>query len=553
MFVRSLLTALFCCASLNVYAAVSLYEFEGYIATKTDHADPGFSLPSSQFPVGARFTGTLTVDPERVRWDPELQQYVDHSVVELTLQTENGGAFTLDSAQSGGVSMHTEYGGERVSVSSTGNLQTTALRYFAAASLGWESLNQGQLPADESNLNLGGLQSGSWNLSLSTMNPDCAPECDGHARLRGQITGLWKQGSAGTGYGNTFDTSPGWTNSGGNWVVDGGTYRNSANVAFTTSVNTGFELGPTYDLSSRLYTQWSATGNTLGLLFNYRDGSNFDEVRFNAAGTATLNRVRNGNRSMLRTAQYPGAARTWFDVRVSRVGNQIRVWAGGARIFDVDGGTPAGAYLGVFASWNQARFDDVRVVQIAPWLLTTSTFNSVPPAGWSAQIGQWTVTDGYYLSSSNLAAAISTTIASEARDYAIDTSMYLEWSSKGNRGGLVYDYQDSSNYRAVLFNSGTRVTGGIRYDGSFEVIEVRNGVRRIVLPPEPIGNTQILSKMWDGVGVRRNGDTTTITYFDRTISLRQSAVSGSRRFGLIASYNRVRFDDVVIGIRSNSF
>jgi hypothetical protein len=282
------------------------------------------------------------------------------------------------------------------------------------------------------------------------------------------------------------------------------------------------------------------------LVLNYLNNQNYDEVRFNAAGMATISRIRAGGRRTLATASYPGAARTWFDVHVRREGNQVTVWASNVQVFNVDAGQPIGGTAGVFASWNQARFDDFRIFLRHYFLTSTSVFSSSPPLGWSPQTGDWNVVDGYYLSSSNLPAAISSHTANVGNAYSIDASLYMDWSNTGNRAGFVYDYVSPSNYRAVLFNAA--VWSGENYSriGSFEVIEVRNGVRRVVYALDPAVNTRLPSKQWFGVGIRRNAETTKISLGSFSVALTQPIVAGTKYAGLVASYNRVRFDDVVL-------
>lgn len=547
MFARLACAALLCGTTLHVNAAVTTYEFDGYISAKIDGPYPESSLPSALFGVGTRFTGTIVVDPERTKWDWEWNDYVPDPVIQFTLQTESGATFSANGGWSSGYSVQQEDGGEQVGMGLTGDIQTSAGPYFGTAGLAWHSPTQGQTNPDVSQLDPTALQPNHWRLSIFTMSAQCAPECGEGGNVRGEVTSFRREGSSADDYATSFDSAPsGWSNIGGNWAVDAGTYRNAANTALTASINTSVSLGSAYDLYSTLYTQWSGTGNTLGLVFNYQDAANFDEVRFNAAGTATLNRIRNGARSTLRTAQYAGGARTWFPVRVNRVGALIRVWVGDAQIFEVDGGTPIGNFAGVFASWNQARFDEFRISQSSSWETTTHEFSSTPPAGWSTQSGVWSVSDGYYYSSTSLPAAIATTTATVGDDYAVNASIYLEWSNRGNRGGLVYDYQDASNYRAALFNLERRDANDVTFqDGLIEVIEVRGGVRRVVVPTSDPTFTR--AKEWHAMGIRRIGNATIITVNGRTVAIEQPVVAGPKRVGLIASYNKVRFDDVIVG------
>jgi hypothetical protein len=178
-------------------------------------------------------------------------------------------------------------------------------------------------------------------------------------------------------------------------------------------------------------------------------------------------------------------------------------------------------------SWRDSRFD-----------FGTSA------AGWTPVAGEWTAVDGYFYSSSNLAAAIATSEPIAASEYTIDTSMLLEWSNTGNQGGVIYDYVDPSNYRAVLVACGA--CGVDVAAASLHVVEVVNGVRRVLLSSD--WRPRLLRRQWTTVGVRRIGDFTEITAQEVFLRLKQPAVVGAKRAGLIARFNKVRFDDVVVGV-----
>jgi hypothetical protein len=167
--------------------------------------------------------------------------------------------------------------------------------------------------------------------------------------------------------------------------------------------------------------------------------------------------------------------------------------------------------------------------------------------GWSVQSGQWAASNGYFRNSSNVAASIATLAPTTEDRYSTDAQMYLEWSAAGNRGGLVYDYVDARNYRGLLLSPAKQNSDGSFRSGSLELFEVRNGARRVVLRREfarwPI------AREWVNVGVERLGTTTRVTLgLTPEIDIQQPIQLGSKSAGLLASYNLVRFDDVVFGV-----
>jgi hypothetical protein len=387
------------------------------------------------------------------------------------------------------------------------------------------------------------LRPNSWTLRVSITAP-CPefPRCEG-STLKGHIT---RFGFPKSQQHEDFNAAPvDWTASGGAWVTENGYYRNVANVPFTHSVYNGLETTGEYDLNVTLASQWGASGNTFGLLLHYRDSANFDELRLNALGAATYTRITRGVRTVLRTGQYssggPGAA---FSLSASRHGSSLGVGVFGRQVFTVDVGTLRGGRVGLFASWNQARFYESTLFVEHSWKVSHSDFGT-SAAGWTPVAGAWTAVDGYFYSSSNLAAAIATSEPISTSEYTVDTSMFLEWSNTGNQGGVIYDYVDPSNYRAVLVACGTCRVGVTA--PSFHAVEVVNGVRRVLL--SSTSGPGILPQQWTTVGVRRIGDLTEITVDAiPIIRLKQTIVVGSKRAGLIARFNRVRFDDVVVGV-----
>lgn len=555
MLIRFVVATLILFLSLGVRAETRSYNFEGYVSAVKKGTDP-----ATQFVGGApgyEFRGSIYVDTERFIVDPEtgLHHYapirgfyiVGLGAVADPAWFEN--TSNLDST----VEVSSSATLEQLRYSISGPLWTPAGESVNAdVVLHWASSQTGQLPAPggEASIEPSDLDPNNWTISIVNRG-SCQSACepDASSELRGNITVLW---SSATGrpydaHRENFDAPPAsWTSQGGAWSVNSGTYRNAANVQFTSSVYSGRELTNSYSASVQVYSQWSGSGNTLGMVLHYTDALNYDEVRVNMLGTVTYSRVRNGQRTILGTGQATGVApRESFQIWVLREGSVATVQiAGPDPDLEVDVGAVTGGYAGVFSSWNQARFDDLNISYSIDWLSERFDFASSEQA-WAAQSGIWTVSNGYFYSSSNLAAAVATSEPIEAADYSIDTSMYLEWSNAGNRGGVVYDYQDANNYRAVLISTGSRTNGSAPFNlGVIEAIEVRNGVRRSVQRSE----LPILPKDWTTVGVKRLGDVTTVTGFGEVFSLRQPITTGTKRVGLIASYNKVRFDNVLIGL-----
>ncbi len=562
--------ALLLCFALTAQAEVTVYRFIGYFSAEKQGTDAAAQFAQS-VSVPLPFTGTVWYDPDRRLTDPEtLQEYaapiVDVEVIpSFQMQPRIGLAANNDSR----VSVIRSAGIETLRLQSSGTIEVSSMPSNGDFFFSWSSSEAGQLPADPTNassIDLAQLQPNKWTLEIINRG-ECVLQCDPHSvsSFKGHITDLWEEGpSSPTNYQEGFDATPdGWTNEGGEWIAEGGVYRNVANTAFTSSVYEDFELkGRYFSFIVGMYSEWGNSGNTFGVVLFYRDPDNFDEIRFNPLGTVSYNRIRNGIRTMVQTARYtlPGKRR-WFNAYVNRSRDELTLslWneLHSENIFTIDVSAMRGGSPGFFSSWNRARFDNLQLFQDPNWELSYSNeFRASGPAeGWTITSGTWTVIDGngpgdrsgYYYSSSNLPAAISTTGEIPQNEYSIDSSVFLEWSKSGNRGGIVYDYQDAQNYRAILIAAGTRVNG-VSTRGTLEVIELRNGIRRVVHRSNTAAGPWVLSKQWTPLGVRRLGEMTEITAADLRLVLSQPIVAGVKRVGVIASYNEVRFDDVVVAV-----
>jgi hypothetical protein len=540
------------CVALNA-DAVDLYEFEGYFVSKNESSDPALQFPEG---LDGSFHGWVVYDGDR-KFGEEDRRYAA-PLVSVYLETESG--YTISSTNNDGsigfsIGAHlnppqpVDTIGYGVSAPSDEFIYVAGSPVNGRLFFSWASTEPGQV--QEIDVDTESVDSlapvhvrpNSWSLlvTITARCPDFPPRCEG-STLKAHIT---RFGFPKSEHNEFFDAAPvGWTTSGGAWVAENGYYRNVANVAFTSTVYRGLELTGEYDLHTGMFSQWRASGNTLGLLLHYRDNANFDEIRLNASGAITYTRVTRGARRVLRTAQYPVEVPGTFGAFVARRGKQLDFWASTGVLFSVDMGTLHGGYAGFFSSWNQSRFPEFRLFVEHSWKVSRSDFGT-SAVGWTPVAGEWTAVDGYLYSSSNLAAAIATSEPIAASEYTVDTSMFLEWSNTGNQGGVIYDYIDPSNYRAVLVACGTCRVGVTA--PPFHVVEVVNGVRRVLL--STTSGPGILPLQWTTVGVRRIGDLTEITVQAiPIIRLKQTIVAGSKRAGLIARFNKVRFDDVVVGV-----
>jgi PKD repeat protein len=521
----------------NALAAPVEYGFLAVVGTRdqdvTDQKLPPQLTPRTQF------IGTLTLDPART---------VNGSiapVVALRLRLIDGTEVFNSQSHPLSSTLTTSSAGGLESVLIAANVDLVETNTRVRIQLSWASPGQGQLPADPRTLDILALQPYAWKLALVGTALSCETGCVSFdEKLDAHIWNV-QRAAASAEYEESFTAAPSsWTNTGGDWTTQSGYYTNAANVSFTSSVYNGENLQPFAEVRADLYSGFVNSGNALGLLFNYRDANNFYEARFTATGVVTINRIANGVRTMLQTGSYSVPPKTFFHVSVLLDFGAIEVRVNNAPAIIAEGTGEAQGRAGVFASWNRARFDNFAIDELLSWTRTVSESFSSAETRFEARSGTWVIENGVYRNTSNESAAISTlpppASVSEAftDDFAAYTRMKLQWSAAGNRGGLVYDFRDLRNYRAVLVSARTASRAG-----TVEVIEVANGMRRVLATST---DTQLAAGQWGEVSVVRADGVVRVAVTGMSapyITLRQN--SGTTIVGVIGSWNLVRFDDFV--------
>jgi hypothetical protein len=542
------LVTLLMCVGIPLAPAVAApvtYEFEGFL-TKHDLCeiafdgscdDPGSRFYPNSFVPGMKFTGTMTLDTTLTGQHPLTGEMGTAPVIELELHNPAGDAIHQELPSGRDSYLTTSQREASLGYAVTGGgdgVDEVVLRYQAAV--------DGQIPTDPASLDAAALQPSHWLLTLNraTCFAICRP-FDEFDRLTGHITSIRRQGSGGgEPYVEPFTTTPaGWTSQGGSWSAVNGQYRNASNVSFTSSIHTARSLQSRFEVSARLSSGFGASGNTLGLIFNYANPSNFYEIRFNPLGTVTFNAVINGTRTMVQSGRYQtSGAGTFFTATVRREENSIDVFVNGAQVFDRQDARLVGGHAGVFSSWNLARVDDFRLTQsgqVMPWNLIHSTFDFDPSAsGWTPLAGSWSVQNGRYGNSTNASFVVSLANQVLGNTYSIDADVAGRWRASGNQSGFVYDYENASNYREL------RLVPTPSNGKTLRFVEVRAGVRTVVTEwTPPIGPSH--------VALVRRGDVTIVRASPGgTFALRQ-APRANVRAGLLASWNLVSFDNVVLG------
>jgi hypothetical protein len=160
----------------------------------------------------------------------------------------------------------------------------------------------------------------------------------------------------------TFDTPPPdfWTVS-GTWNGDGGTL-NDVSAGQTDILRLPCDAGENANAvySARLLNQYGASGNLVGLIYDFQDVDDYHEIVFSPTGTMQLNRLMQGVRYPVATRTHNIPANTWFDVQVIRTGVLTDVKLNGVTLLEqLPQGDLRGGSIGAITHWAKARFDNL--------------------------------------------------------------------------------------------------------------------------------------------------------------------------------------------------
>ena len=154
----------------------------------------------------------------------------------------------------------------------------------------------------------------------------------------------------------------------GTWNVSGGTLNSTAVgqsdiVAFAQDCkgnDVGQDLGTNFVYSASLLNEFGASGNLVGLVYDYQDSGNYYEVVFSSTGSMQLNKVFEGVRTTVATATHTIPRNTWFNVQVARTAHSTYIQINGISVIqalqqsELQGGT-----VGVITHWTKGHFDNV--------------------------------------------------------------------------------------------------------------------------------------------------------------------------------------------------
>jgi hypothetical protein len=153
----------------------------------------------------------------------------------------------------------------------------------------------------------------------------------------------------------------------GTWDTEGDVLNNRTAGA-TDIVRTTWEAGSTdYILSARMLNPYGASGNRVGLIFNFDSASgDYYEVVFATTGQAYLNKFIQGQLTQVATAAHSAGRNVWFNVELTRQGPNATVKVNNQIVFQnvqvahLDHLFSADSGVGAISHWAPGRFDDLR-------------------------------------------------------------------------------------------------------------------------------------------------------------------------------------------------
>jgi len=343
---------------------------------------------------------------------------------------------------------------------------------------------------------------------------------------------------------------PPWTVSSSAWNAFGGTLNNTATEKTSRAGPVGRdsfaeESTVHYRFYARMFDQYGASGNVVGLFFNdngdFTPPGSYGEVIFSPTGVARIDLFYDGTRHTIATAPFSGGgAKKWFDVRLDADLSSISVWVNGNLVFGhIDTFPVLEGGVGLLTHWAPGKFDDVSWDNNAYPLLIEKFDAPISAPNW-VTTGTWT-TSGGTVGSSAIGSADMAIYQCRCwnTDAVIRGRLLNQWGNPGNLVGLVYNYVDAgpapdkADYNEVVFSS----------TGIASLNTVVNGVRTVVAT----GTHTVPKNTWFNVEVLRRGTTTTVKVNGKTIFDHvQQAQLGTGKVGVVTHFSKGRFDNVIV-------
>jgi hypothetical protein len=334
----------------------------------------------------------------------------------------------------------------------------------------------------------------------------------------------------------------GWFPESGQWAIAGGTYNNAAvEQTNVTLMPIDLHIRGIFDfiIRARMFNPYDASGNLVGITFDYRGPLQYSEVVFSPTGIARVRRIENGVPTTTASTTYNGRSDTWFDVWFEVCefctpdgGFRANVWVDGQRIFQDVPASDSG--LGLITHWAPGRFDDVWFDggAIQPGVCT-ETFSGGQVNGIS---GAWNTSGGTLNSTAVGETDIAAGFCSGGNDVTYRMRLLNQFGASGNLVGLIYNHQGTDSFYA-----GDYFEVVLSQTGRLELRKFIHGVRYVVAR----GTHPVPRNVWFNLEVIRNGINTTVKVngITRIRNVPQGELPGGAA-GAVTHWSKGRFDDL---------
>jgi hypothetical protein len=330
-----------------------------------------------------------------------------------------------------------------------------------------------------------------------------------------------------------------WQPVSGEWTVAGGSYNNAAVQATNITlapIQTELRETLTYTVHARMLNPYGASGNLVGLVFNYRSDRDYSELVFSPTGIARINAVSDGVRTTLATASYGGRRNTWFDVKFENAFG-VTVTVDGTIVFQEVPANPLqypSGGVGLITHWAPGRFDDVWFDH-GVFSPCSVTFDTEPPSWWFVS-GTWNAAGGTLNNTSAGSSDIATVGCGSGTNFSYRARLLNQYGASGNLVGLLYNYQDQTalyagDYFEVVFSP----------TGQAYLRKYIHGARYTVAT----ASHNVPRNVWFDVELLRDGINTTVKVNGTTIfsNVLQGELTDGI-VGVVTHWSRGRFDDL---------
>jgi hypothetical protein len=260
----------------------------------------------------------------------------------------------------------------------------------------------------------------------------------------------------------------------GTWSTSGGTF-NSTSTSTSIATIDGYEPDewdfpalPEIDADkfwyrARMLNQGSASATRVGIIYLYKDRSNFYEASFSPTGTAYVRQVTNGVATTVATGTYSGGGQNkWFDAEVQWTAAETVIRVNGLVVVrGIRQNARTRGRVGLITRQTTAKFDRLLATREYGDKEFRESFTTREPA-WNELKGNWSVVNGAYQNSAVQHAGITLLpinvgwdIQPYTANFTVQARMLNPYGGSGNRMGFLYGYEDRGgdtvSYREVVF------------------------------------------------------------------------------------------------------